>query len=239
MTDTSIALVTGANKGIGYEIARRLGAAGATVLLGARDAGRGEAAAAALRAEGAAAQWVRLDVTDPATIEAAAKQIDAEYGRLDVLVNNAGIASEWGVAPTEVPVQKLRETYETNVFAVVGVTNAVLPLLRRSAAGRIVNMSSTLGSLTRAGAVSEAPVIMGYNSSKTALNALTVQYASALRDTPIKVNAGCPGYCATDLNGHAGHRSAAQGAAIAVRLATLPADGPSGGFFEDDGPVPW
>jgi NAD(P)-dependent dehydrogenase (short-subunit alcohol dehydrogenase family) len=239
MTDTSIALVTGANKGIGYEIARQLGAAGATVLLGARDAGRGEAAAAALRAEGAAAQWVRLDVTDPATIEAAAKQIDAEYGRLDVLVNNAGIAVEWGVAPTEVPVQKLRETYETNVFAVVGVTNALLPLLRRSAAGRIVNMSSTLGSLTRAGAVSEVPVIMGYNSSKTALNALTVQYASALRDTSIKVNAGCPGYCATDLNGHAGHRSAARGAAIAVRLATLPADGPSGGFFEDDGPIPW
>lgn len=243
MTDTTIALVTGGNKGIGYEIARQLGAAGATVLLGTRDPGRGEAAAAALRAEAAAADWVRLDVTDPATIESTAKRIDGEYGRLDVLVNNAGIAVEWGVEPTEVPVQKLRDTYETNLFGAVAVTNAMLPLLRRSAAGRIVNVSSGLGSLALAAdpgtPPAQRPVILGYNSSKAALNSVTVMYASLLRDGPIKVNAANPGYCATDLNHHSGHRTAAQGAAIAVRLATLPADGPSGGFFEDEGPVPW
>jgi NAD(P)-dependent dehydrogenase (short-subunit alcohol dehydrogenase family) len=126
------------------------------------------------------------------------------------------------------------------VVGVVAVTNTLLPLLRRSASPRIVNVSSSMGSLTRAGdPASELPPILGYNSSKAALNSVTVTYAKAIRDTPIKVNAACPGYCATDINGHSGPRSAAQGAAIAVRLATLPADGPTGGFFDDDGPVPW
>jgi NAD(P)-dependent dehydrogenase (short-subunit alcohol dehydrogenase family) len=232
-----IALVTGANKGIGYEIARQLGAAGATVLLGARDPGRGQAAAAALQA-----RWVRLDVTDPASVEAAAKWVEREYGRLDVLVNNAGIVVEWDERPDRLPLQKLRETYEVNVFGVVSVTNAMLPLLRRSAAGRIVNLGSTVGSLARASDPDRPEsglALLAYNSSKTALSSLTVQYANLLRDTPIKVNAGCPGYCATDMNGRSGPRSAAQGAAVAFRLATLPGDGPTGGFFEDDGPIPW
>jgi NAD(P)-dependent dehydrogenase (short-subunit alcohol dehydrogenase family) len=233
MTDMTVALVTGANKGIGYETARLLGHRGATVLLAARDPGRGQAAASAL-----GATWVRLDVTDPASIEAAAKWIDESYGRLDVLVNNAGIAVDFGVAPDRLPPELLRQTYEVNVFGTAAVTNAMLPLLRRSAAGRIVNMSSSLGSLTRA-SIPDMPVLLSYNSSKAALNALTVQYANLLRDTAIKVNSGCPGFCATDLNGHSGHRTAAQGAAIALRLATLPDDGPTGGFFEDDGPVPW
>jgi NAD(P)-dependent dehydrogenase (short-subunit alcohol dehydrogenase family) len=237
-----IALVTGANKGIGYETARQLGVAGATVLLGARDPERGQAAAAALRADGITAEWVRLDVTDQAAIEAAAKWIEEEYGRLDVLVNNAGIVVEWDEQPDRLPMAKLRATYEVNVFGVVAVTNAMLPLLRRSAAGRIVNVSSELGSLART-SDPDSPYseirLLAYNSSKTALNALTVQYANALRDTPIKVNATNPGYCATDMNGHSGHRTAAAGAASGVRLARLPGDGPSGGFFEDGGLIPW
>jgi len=242
MDDTRIALVTGGNKGIGYEIARQLGAAGAVVVLGARDRQRGETAAAALRSGGLDAQWVRLDVTDPATIEAAAKWIEQAHGRLDVLVNNAGVALEWGVEPTALPVQQLRDTFETNVFGVVAVTNAMLPLLRRAPAARIVNMSSSLGSLARASDPSSDQYwvpLLAYNASKAALNRITLQYAAALRDTSIKVNAACPGFCATDLNGHRGHRTASQGAAIAVHLATVPDGGPSGGFFDDDGPVPW
>jgi Dehydrogenases with different specificities (related to short-chain alcohol dehydrogenases) len=242
MNDAKIALVTGGNKGIGYEIARQLGTTGATVLLGARDAGRGEAAAAALRAEGLTVRPVRLDVTDEATIEAAATWIEREYGRLDVLVNNAGTVQEWGMDPTKLPIPLLRSTYETNVFGVVAVTNAMLPLLRRAPAARIVNMSSSLGSLARSSdpnSDQHGVPLLAYNSSKAAVNRITVQYAAALRDTPIKVNAACPGFCATDMNGHRGHRTPAQGAAIAVRLATLPPDGPTGGFFEDDGPVPW
>jgi len=233
MNDTTIALITGANKGIGYETARLLGERGATVLVGARDPGRGQEAASGL-----GATWVRLDATDPATIEAAAKWIAESYGRLDVLVNNAGVALEWDETPETLSLARLRQTFEVNVFGVVAVTNAMLPLLHRSDAGRIVNLSSSIGSLARA-STSEMPVFLAYNSSKTALNSLTVQYAKLLRNTGIKVNAGCPGYCATDLNGHSGYRSAAEGAAIAVRLATLPDDGPTGGFFDDDGPIPW
>jgi NAD(P)-dependent dehydrogenase (short-subunit alcohol dehydrogenase family) len=240
MSLTTTALITGGNKGIGYEIARQLGAQGATVLLGVRDLPRGRAAATELRAEGVTVEAVRLDVTDAATIEAAAKWVDQEHGRLDVLVNNAGIAIEWGEQPDGLPLDKLRQTYETNLFGVVAVINAMLPLLRRSPAPRIVNLSSELGSLAR---ISDPdtpyPPILAYNSSKAALNMATVVYANALRDTPVKVNTVNPGYCATDLNGHSGYRTAAQGAAIAVRMATLPNDGPSGGFFEDDGPVPW
>jgi NAD(P)-dependent dehydrogenase (short-subunit alcohol dehydrogenase family) len=242
MTDATIALVTGANKGIGYETARQLAAAGATVLLGARDPDRGQAAAEKLRAEGAGVEWVRLDVTDPATVDAAAKWVEREHGRLDVLVNNAGIALEWDVAPDELPQESLRDTYEVNVFGVVTVTNAMLPLLRRSAAGRIVNMSSSFGSLdwmSTPGSPESAPAFLAYRSSKTAVNGLTVVYANLVRDTPIKVNACCPGYCATDMNGRSGPRTPAQGAAIAVRLATLAGDGPTGGFFNDDGAIPW
>ena len=194
------------------------------MLLGARDPGRGEAAAVTLRAEGLTVRPVRLDVTDPATIEAAATWIEQEYGRLDVLVNNAGTVQEWGLDPTTLPVAVLWSTYETNVFGVVAVTNAMLPLLRRAPAARIVNMSSSLGSLARSsdpGSDQYGVPLLAYNSSKAALNRITVQYASALRDTPIKVNAACPGFCATDMNGHRARRTPAQGAAIAVRLATF------------------
>ncbi|HEU4422720.1 MAG TPA: SDR family oxidoreductase [Pilimelia sp.] len=244
---TKVALVTGANKGIGYEIAARLVATGMTVLVGARDAERGQAAAARLTAARAAggggtAVHVPVDVTDAASVAAAAKWIDQEYGRLDILVNNAGILLDLGSKPSETAVETLRRTYETNIFGVVAVTNAMLPLLRQAPAARIVNVSSELGSLAATSdpghPYSQFP-LLAYNSSKSALNAITVSYANELRDTPIKVNAADPGYCATDLNGHSGPRTAAQGANAAVTLATLDAAGPTGGYYSEDGPVAW
>ncbi|MEE6257793.1 SDR family oxidoreductase [Plantactinospora sonchi] len=242
MSGNTIALVTGANKGIGHEVARGLAATGATVLVGARDPRRGAEAAEKLVAEGFSAVPVELDVTDRVSVSAVAARIDREYGKLDILVNNAGILLERGQAPSQVPVELLVRTYTTNVFGVVEVTNGLLPLIRRAPAGRIVNLSSGLGSLTLTSdpehRYGQFP-LLAYNSSKSALNAVTVSYASELRSTPIKVNAADPGYCATDLNGHSGPRTPAQGAIAAVRLATLPADGPTGGFFSEDGPEPW
>lgn len=242
MSEPKIALVTGANKGIGYEIARGLGATGVTVLLGARDAERGTTAAGKLRAEGITAVPLELEVTDPVSVSAAAARIEREYGRLDILVNNAGVLLERGQSPSRTPVELLERTYATNVYGVVALTNALLPLLRRAAAGRIVNVSSGLGSLALTsdpqGTFAQFP-LLAYNSSKSALNAVTVSYANELRATPIKVNAADPGYCATDLNGHAGPRTAEQGARAAVRLATLPADGPTAGFLSEDGTEPW
>jgi NAD(P)-dependent dehydrogenase (short-subunit alcohol dehydrogenase family) len=235
---TKIALITGANKGIGFEIARLLAEQGVTAIIGARDEERGRAAGEKL-----GLPYVRIDVTDEAVVAAAAKWIEQEYGRLDILVNNAGIAGSLSApVPSGTPAQALREVYETNVFGVVTVTNAMLPLLRASEAGRIVNMSSELGSLTlamdRSTPYWDANFI-AYNSSKSALNMITVSYAKELMDTPIKVNAANPGYCATDLNHHTGFRTAEQGAAIAVRLATIGADGPTGGYLEDAGDLPW
>ncbi len=188
MSDTRIALVTGANKGIGFEIARALGRDhGMTVLIGARDEERGE-------------------------------------------------------RPSGLPVGRLEETFATNVFGVVAVTNAVLPLLRAVPDARIVNVSSGLGSLafcSDPNHMYRQNPLLAYNASKSALNAVTLAYAAELRGTGIKVNAADPGYCATDLNGHSGPRTPEQGAIAAVRLATLPAGGPTGGFFDEDGPVPW
>lgn len=225
------ALITGANKGIGYETARILGARGMTVLVGARDADLGRAATDKLKAEGAQAHFVQLDVTDADSIAAAAAWIDSEFGTLDILINNAGITGLFGGAPSTVSVEVLREVFETNVFGIVALTNALLPLLRRADAARIVNVSSEVGSLT--GTMNpESPLwrILGipYPASKTALNMVTAMYAKELWDTPIKVNAANPGYCATDLNGNSGFRTAEQGAAPSVHLATLPADGPTG-----------
>ncbi len=241
MAEQKIALITGANKGIGKEIARQLGAQGMTVLIGARDPQRGEEAAAELRAQGMDARAVRLDVTDGDSIAAVARQIEDEFGRLDVLVNNAGIALDGGPA-NGLDVQTLRRTYETNVFGVFAVTKALLPLLRKSEAGRVVNMSSGLGSLTQNsdpqwGFAGVKP--LAYNSSKAALNMITVIFAAELKDTAIKVNAADPGFTATDLNQHRGTRTVEQGVTAAVRLATLPTDGPTGGYFDEDGAVPW
>ncbi len=238
---TKIALITGANKGIGKEIARQLGALGMIVLVGARDTQRGEEAAAELKAEGLDAHAVALDVTDPAIIAAAVAKIESDYGRLDVLINNAGIALDGGPSTT-LELADLRRTYETNVFGVFSVTKAFVPLLQHSEAGRIVNMSSGLGSLSQnsdpnwdfAGVKPPA-----YNSSKAALNMLTVIFAAELKDFPMKVNAADPGYVATDLNQNRGFRTVEQGATVAVHLATLPDDGPTGGYFDENGVVPW
>ena len=241
MSETTTALVTGANKGIGYEIAVGLGALGWTVGVGARDDHRRDAAVEKLRVAGVDAVGVPLDVTDDASVAAAAALVEERFGRLDVLVNNAGVTGGMPQEPTAVRPEQVRAVVETNVIGVMRVTNAMLPLLRRSAAPRIVNMSSTVGSLTRQTeqAGDTGPVSGAYSPSKTMLNAVTVQYARELRDTGILVNAACPGYTATDLNAFSGHRTPQQGAAIAVRLATLPDDGPTGGFFDDAGPIPW
>ena len=238
-----MALVTGANKGIGYEIARGLGALGWSVGVGARDDARREAAVERLRAEGVDAFGVPLDVTDDASVAGAVRLVEERTGRLDVLVNNAGITGGMPQAPTEVTPEQVRDVVETNVLGVLRLTNAAVPLLRRSPSPRIVNMSSGVGSLARQSA-SDDPLVTGpvsgaYSPSKTFLNALTVQYAKELRGTGILVNVACPGFVATDLNGFRGVRTPEQGAAIAVRLATLPDDGPSGGYFEDAGVIPW
>lgn len=234
---TTTALVTGANKGIGFETARLLSGLGVTTIVGARDAGRGRAAA-----ERIGQPYVPLDVTDAASVRAAATWVEKEYGKLDILVNNAGIITPGGGLPSASSPEDVRRVFETNVFGVITVTNEMLPLLRESAAGRIVNVSSELGSMTNA-LIQDSPIWalndMPYNASKAAVNMITVSYAKELWDTPIKVNCTDPGWCATDINGGSGYRTAEQGAAMTVQLATLGPDGPTGGFFQDAGPIPW
>ncbi|GAA3546248.1 SDR family oxidoreductase [Amycolatopsis ultiminotia] len=241
MSEQTTALVTGANKGIGYEIAAGLGALGWKVGVGARDDQRREDAVAKLRAGGADAFGVPLDVTDQTSVDAAAALIEENGGRLDVLVNNAGITGGGSQMPTTVDPQTVRTVVETNVIGVIRVTNALLPLLRRSAAPRIVNISSSVGSLTlqTTPGAETGPIAVAYTSSKTFLNAVTVQYAKELQGTNVLINAACPGFVATDLNGFRGAGTPKEGAAIAIRLATLPDDGPTGEFFNDAGPVPW
>jgi NAD(P)-dependent dehydrogenase (short-subunit alcohol dehydrogenase family) len=237
------ALITGANKGIGYEIAAGLGALGFRVGVGARDDARRQAAVDTLRAAGVDAFGVPLDVTEDASVANAAALVEEQAGRLDVLVNNAGVTGGAPQRPTSVDPAIVRTAVETNVIGTIRVTNALLPLLRRSPSPRIVNMSSGVGSLTRQSEATDestiGPISAAYSPSKTFLNAITVAYARELRGTNILINAACPGYCATDLNGFRGVRTPQQGAAIAIRLATLPDDGPTGGFFEDAGVVPW
>ncbi|MCP2163579.1 SDR family oxidoreductase [Goodfellowiella coeruleoviolacea] len=238
VNDTKTALVTGANKGIGFAIAQGLGAIGCTVAVGARDDARRAAAVARLRAAGVDAFGVALDVTSAESVTAAAATVERTAGRLDILVNNAGIAgrTDGGAQdPTTLDLDVVRTVLDTNVFGVVRVTNAMLPLLRRAEAPRIVNVSSNMGSLT----LRTGPVMAAYAPSKSMLNSITVQYARQLADTDVIVNACCPGYVATDFTGFSAPRTPEQGAAIAIRLATLPDDGPRGGFFDDAGVIPW
>ncbi|MFF7635630.1 SDR family NAD(P)-dependent oxidoreductase [Kitasatospora sp. NPDC008050] len=245
----AVALVTGANRGIGFQVARQLAERGLTVVIGARDPERGRAAARAIRAAGADAHPVTLDVTDPATVRRAVGWIDERFGRLDVLVNNAGTADDPGHRPSAADLDLVREVFETNVLGVLTVTNAMLPLMYRSAAPRIVNVSSGMGSLTIQSSpesyLAKVPAAAAYPASKSALNALTIQYAKELRPHGFLVNAVTPGACDTDLTkelqeaGFTITRTAAQGAAVVVRLATLGPDGPTSGFFDEDGPVPW
>jgi NAD(P)-dependent dehydrogenase (short-subunit alcohol dehydrogenase family) len=230
----TITLITGGNKGLGFEAARRLIAAGHSVYLGARDHDRGRHAAQAL-----GAAFVPLDVTDDASVTAAMAAIDDAEGRLDVLVNNAGIAGG-RVPPAEVTAQDLSRVYETNVFGLVRVTHAALPLLERSQAPVIVNVASGLGSLgvvTDPKRMESAFPALAYGSSKTAVVALTVHYAKALPQ--MRVNVVDPGYTATDLNANTGTQTVTEGTDAIVRLATVGPDGPTGGFFDRHGTVPW
>ncbi|WP_213006888.1 SDR family oxidoreductase [Paractinoplanes toevensis] len=234
MSDTKTALVTGANKGLGYEIAAGLGARGYRVAVGARDRARGEAAVKTLRAAGVDAFAVPLDVTDDRSVTAAASLLD----RLDVLVNNAGIAGPtgpgWVQDPTTLDLDVVREVVDTNVYGVIRVTNAMLPLLRHAPSPRIVNISTSMASLTwQAG-----PIMAAYAPTKSYLNAITVQYARQLAGTGILVNAACPGLVATDFTGGQG-RPVQEAAATAIRLATLPDGSPTGQFVNDDGVIPW
>jgi NAD(P)-dependent dehydrogenase (short-subunit alcohol dehydrogenase family) len=242
-----IALITGANKGIGLEIARQLGEQQMIVLIGARNYARGEEAAKILVAEGIEAYSLHLDVTDQQSITKAVDWLTKNYNRLDILVNNAGIAATTDVKSllkrltSEITLADLRTLYETNVFGLFAVTQALLPLLRRSNAGHIVNVSSGLASL---GSISGlAPEFFqsfnfGYASTKSAINSLTIFLANELAQTGIKVNAVDPGPTATDMNRQAS-RTPAQAARVAVRFATIGADGPTGGFFDENGPLPW
>ena len=245
MSEQKIALVSGANKGIGYEIAAGLGALGYLVGVGARDDGRREDAVEKLRAAGFDVFGVPLEVTGDQSVTAAAELVERRAGRLDALVNNAGISGEvgpgWVQDPTTLDLDMVRTVVETNVFGVIRVTNAMLPLLRRSKSPRIVNVSSSVASLTRQADpdVEVGPVMAAYAPTKTYLNAVTVQYSRHLADTDILINAVCPGLVATDFTGFQAPRTPEQGAATAIRLATLPDGGPTGSFFEDAGVIPW
>ncbi len=239
--DTRIALISGANKGIGFEAARRLARAGVRVLIGARDSARGQAAREALAAQGLDADVAPLDVVDPGSIAACAAQVARAHGRLDILVNNAG----GGFAlckPSELPIAQLRATFETNFFSAFQMVQAFLPLLQRAAAGRIVNVSSGTASL----GLKSSPEWVGfplhlsaYAMSKTALNALTVQFAAELHGSAVKINAVEPGYTQTDLTGHQGFQTAEQAAAVIEKYALIGPDGPNGGFFDINGPYTW
>jgi NAD(P)-dependent dehydrogenase (short-subunit alcohol dehydrogenase family) len=237
-----VALITGANKGIGFEIARQIGRTGLTVLLGARNKAAGEEAAARLVAEGIDTRFIRIDVADYSSIKEAAAAISTGFGHLDVLVNNAGINDPGdGPAPTA-GLEAVERVLRTNFLGALAVTQAMLPLLHKAPAARIVNVSSGLGSLTQNSDPNypgAATKFIGYSASKAALNMLTVQLAYLLRDSRIKVNAADPGYTATDLNGHRGTQTIPEGAAEAIRLALLPNDAPTGTYSNSNGIIPW
>jgi NAD(P)-dependent dehydrogenase (short-subunit alcohol dehydrogenase family) len=250
-TQETVAFITGANKGIGLETARGLGARGIAVVIGSRDEANGRAAAERLKAEGVKnVEAVRFDVTRPEDHREIARFLEDRYGKLDILVNNAGVMLEetdfgapggFNTTPT-VSVEVLRKTFETNVFSVVALTQALLPLIRKAPAGRIVNLSSILGSLTlhadeKSGIYDKKA--FAYDASKTALNAFTVHLAQALHGTSIKVNSAHPGWVKTDMGGRSAPMELSEGGKTSVELATLPDDGPTGGFFHLGQRLPW
>jgi NAD(P)-dependent dehydrogenase (short-subunit alcohol dehydrogenase family) len=244
-----VAFITGANKGIGLETARGLGKLGLAVVIGSRDEAKGRAAADKLRSEGVeSVEAVRFDVTRPEDHKEVARRLEGRYGRLDVLVNNAGVALEgadfggsFNTTSTVAPAT-LRQTFETNFFSVVALTQALLPLLRKAPAGRIVNLSSILGSLTLHSDPSSGiydKKAFAYDASKTALNAFTIHLAQELRGTKIKVNSAHPGWVQTEMGGSAAPMALSEGGKTSVQLATLPDDGPTGGYFHLGEPLPW
>jgi NAD(P)-dependent dehydrogenase (short-subunit alcohol dehydrogenase family) len=236
---TTTALVTGANKGLGRETVRRLAVLGWDVFLAARDTARGSAAVAELAEDGLDVRFVLLDVTSDESVAAAADTVKTHVGRLDVLVNNAGVGGS-ASPPADARAAELKEVFEVNVFGPIRVTNAFLPLLRTAERPRIVMVSSGMGSFTVAGDprwFGLVPPQLGYPASKAALNMITSQYARALDG--IQVNAVDPGYTATDLTNHAGFQTVIEGTDAIVRLATAGSDGPTGGFFNREGTAPW
>lgn len=234
------ALITGANKSIGFETARRLGGLGYRVWLGARDAGRGESAAETLRAQGHDVRFLEIAVEDDASVKAAADRVRQEDGKLDALVNNAGIPGAF-IDPADQTLDDIRQVYEINVFGPIRITQAFLPLLKAAGSANVVNVSSELGSL---GALTDPESefygvnSMGYNSSKTALNAVTVSFSKALASFGIRVNSADPGYTKTDFNGNTGYRTVEQAAEIIVQLAVAN-DGQTGAFINDKGTLLW
>jgi NAD(P)-dependent dehydrogenase (short-subunit alcohol dehydrogenase family) len=245
MSEKKVALITGANKGLGLETARQLGKLGYTVLIGSRDPLKGEVAARLMRNEGIDVRVVKLDVNRQVDIDAAAAMVESEFGRLDVLVNNAGVMIEKGWTKnttSETTLENLRATFEANLFAVHAMTKALLPALKKADAARIVNVSSILGSVSlqaTKGSPTYSTKLFAYNASKAALNVYTISLAHELRHTKIKVNSAHPGWVKTDLGGSAAPMNVVDGAKTEVELATLGEDGPSGGFFHMGEEIPW
>ncbi len=245
MNNNKVALITGANKGLGLEMSRQLGDRGFTVLMAARNLKSVEEAAANLAATGLKVQAVKLDVTDRDQIQSIAAEIDRQFGHLDVLVNNAGVMldGEWiNNSTNSVSIDTLRQTFDVNFFGLVELTQALLPSISKSPSGRIVNMSSIMGSLSlhsdpNSGIYDAKP--FAYNSSKVAVNAFTVHLAQELKDTKIKVNSAHPGWVKTELGGEGAPMDIVEGAKTGVLLATIPDDGPTGGFFHAGETLPW
>ena len=243
---TKVALITGSNKGVGFGIARKLGREGITVLIGARNQEKGQEAIDKLQHEDIDAHFIHLDVSDRTSIESAKDTILKQFGKLDILVNNAGVNLEFSAGlpvPSKVSLDILKQTFEINFFGTVAVTQAMLPLIKKSDAGRIVNVSSDMASLT----LHQDPNFkfydykqLAYDSSKTAVNAFTIHLAHELKNSKIKVNSAHPGWVKTDMGTDDGELTTDEGAATPVWLATLPEDGATGGYFgEDRQPMPW
>jgi NAD(P)-dependent dehydrogenase (short-subunit alcohol dehydrogenase family) len=241
---TRIAFITGGNRGLGLETARGLGKQGITVVIGVRDLAKGDAAVQTLKQEGINAEAILFDALKPATFQDVYKYLDSKYGKLDILVNNAGVSLRplFGNNASTASQDLLRQTFDVNFFSVIELTQVLLPLIRKAPAGHIVNLSSVLGSLG-VHQMSDSPIAqakeLAYNASKTALNAFTVHLADELKDTPIKVNSAHPGWVKTDMGGAEAPMEVSEGGKTSVQLATLPADGPTGGFFHLGEPLPW
>ena len=250
MSERKVAFITGGNRGIGLETARQLGKIGVLVVIGSRDAQKGEDAAGALRSEGTSIESLRFDVLDSQDHRAAHDYFERKFGKLDILINNAGVYADSDAGPGPSPAnhtsgvspQTLRKSFEANFFAPVALTQTLLPLISKSPAGRIVNLSSILGSLTlhsTPGSPIYEAKAFAYDASKTALNAFTVHLAHELRNTPIKVNSAHPGWVKTEMGGPSAPMEITDGARTSVQLATLPPEGPTGGFFHMGDPLPW
>lgn len=245
MASEKVAFITGGNKGIGLETARQLGKLGITVVIGARDLEKGKEAVTKLKADGVHAEAIRFDVLNPADYTATYKYFDEHYGKLDILINNAGVSKEdfmGGNKTSSTSPEVLHETFDTNFFGVIQITQTLLPLIKKAPAGRIVNLSSILGSLALH-ADPNSPIYdakaFAYDASKAALNSFTVHLAHELKDTKIKVNSAHPGWVKTDMGTDAAPMEIPDGAKTSVRLATLPEDGPTAGYFHMDEKLPW